>query len=74
MYTLLLSIGLTTLISVVPMLFGVDAWKTILPGFFVGINQAFPSHCHRDHVCPAVLKAFLHLFEGRVLARAHDKP
>jgi tetratricopeptide (TPR) repeat protein len=37
MYTLLLSIGLTTLISTVPMFFGIDAWTTILPGFFVGI-------------------------------------
>ena len=37
MYTLFLALGLSTLISVVPALFGVSAVYTVLPGTLIGI-------------------------------------
>ena len=37
MYTLFAALGLGTVIAIIPMLFGVDAWKTILPGSLVSI-------------------------------------
>ena len=37
MYTILISVGLSVAITVIPALFGVDAWKSLLPGMLIGV-------------------------------------